>query len=147
MGLPVPETPSPGQAPQPSGETDVVGKPWPRVDAYERVSGAAIYPSDVVLSTAPSCAALTPHARVRRVDPRRAQAMPGVRAVIGPDTPKGGLVRGSKDRQHQRCGELRGVAETTGGALRIGALTPISEVAATLSSASATRPSPRAPRR
>ena len=86
-GLPVPETPSPGQAPQPSGETDVVGKPWPRVDAYERVSGAAMYPSDVVLPGMLYGAIVRcphPHARVRRVDPRRAQAMPAAR--FGPAT-------------------------------------------------------------
>jgi xanthine dehydrogenase YagR molybdenum-binding subunit len=38
-----------------------------------------------------------PHARVRRVDPGRAQAMPGVRAVIGPDTPEADLAWSFRD--------------------------------------------------
>ena len=31
------------------GETNVVGKSIPRIDAYERVSGSAVYPLDVLL--------------------------------------------------------------------------------------------------
>ena len=50
-GIPVPETPLPDQNPQPWQKTEVVGRPLPRVDAYERVSGNAIYPSDIVLPT------------------------------------------------------------------------------------------------
>ncbi len=34
---------------KPWGETTVVGKPIPRVDGYERVSGTAVYPLDVIL--------------------------------------------------------------------------------------------------
>ncbi|HHP7236316.1 MAG TPA: xanthine dehydrogenase family protein molybdopterin-binding subunit [Desulfobacterales bacterium] len=93
-GLPVPETPSPDKAPQPWGRTDVVGKPWARVDAYERVSGTAVYPSDVLLPGMLYGAILRcphPHARVRRVNSSRAAKMPGVRAVIGPDTPEADL--------------------------------------------------------
>ena len=33
----------------PWGETDVVGKPLPRVDGYQRVSGSAVYPHDLIL--------------------------------------------------------------------------------------------------
>ena len=93
-GLPVPETPSPDKAPQPWGRTDVVGKPWARVDAYERVSGTAVYPSDVLLPGMLYGAILRcphAHARVRRVNTSRAAKMPGVRAVIGPDTPEADL--------------------------------------------------------
>ncbi len=93
-GLPVPETPPPGEEPQPWEKTDVVGKPLPRVDAYERVSGTAVYPSDVVLPGMLYCAILRcphPHARVKQVDTTAAEALPGVRAVIGPDTPEADL--------------------------------------------------------
>lgn len=94
QGLPVPETPPPGKNPQPWTKTDVVGKPWPRVDAYERVSGTAVYPSDVVLPGMLYGVILRcphAHARVRRVDTSKAETMPGVRAVIGPDTPEADL--------------------------------------------------------
>jgi hypothetical protein len=46
---PVPDTPPPGEAPAPWEKTRLIGKPIPRVDAYERVSGKAVYPSDVSL--------------------------------------------------------------------------------------------------
>ncbi len=88
-GLPVPETPAAGKAPKPWEQTDVIGKPWPRVDAYERVSGTAVYPSDILLPGMLYGAILTcphPHARVRRVDTATAETMPGVRAVVGPET-------------------------------------------------------------
>ncbi|MCF8079996.1 MAG: xanthine dehydrogenase family protein molybdopterin-binding subunit [Desulfobacterales bacterium] len=90
-GLPVPETPSPGETPGPWERTDVVGKPRPRVDAYERVSGTAVYPSDIVLPRMLYGAILRcphPHAQVKKVDTTAAEALPGVRAVIGPGDPK-----------------------------------------------------------
>jgi xanthine dehydrogenase YagR molybdenum-binding subunit len=34
---------------KPWGETTIVGKPTPRVDGYERVSGKAVFPADVML--------------------------------------------------------------------------------------------------
>ena len=49
QGLPLPETPKPSQGPGPWKETEVIGKAMPRVDAYERVSGSAVYPSDTSL--------------------------------------------------------------------------------------------------
>ena len=41
---PLPETDQPSGAPEPWGETKVVGKPLLRVDAYDRVSGSAVFP-------------------------------------------------------------------------------------------------------
>ncbi|MBI5570035.1 MAG: xanthine dehydrogenase family protein molybdopterin-binding subunit [Desulfomonile tiedjei] len=84
-GFPVPETPAPGEDPKPWIETFVIGKPLPRVDAYQRVSGSAIYPSDVsfpdmiygVVVGSPH-----PNAMVERIDTSKAEKMPGVRAVI-----------------------------------------------------------------
>ena len=49
QGLPVPETPVTRKSDESWEITRVVGKPLPRVDAYERVSGSAIYPSDLSL--------------------------------------------------------------------------------------------------
>src|SRR5579885_2515206 len=70
---------------KPWGETKFVGKPIPRVDGYERVSGTAEYPSDVVLPNMLHAAILRcPHgqAQVKRVDLAKAREMPGVRAVL-----------------------------------------------------------------
>ena len=39
----------PEETVEPWGETKIIGKRIPRVDGYERVSGAAIYASDVML--------------------------------------------------------------------------------------------------
>lgn len=85
-----PETPASGAGGEAWGTTDVVGRALPRVDAYERVSGSAVYPSDVVLPDMLYGAILRcphPHARVRKVDTSPARGLPGVRVVIGPDTP------------------------------------------------------------
>lgn len=85
QGLSVPETPDPGKEPSPWAETEVVGKRETRIDAYERVSGSAIYPSDVVLPGMLYCAILgSPHANaiVKDVDISKAENTPGVAAII-----------------------------------------------------------------
>ena len=67
------------------GETRFVGKPVPRVDGYERVSGTAVYPLDVTLPDMLHAAILRcphGHAMVKRVDTAKAREMPGVRAVL-----------------------------------------------------------------
>ena len=87
----VPETPTPAEYPQPWGKTSVVGTRLPRVDAYERVSGTAVYPSDVILPGMLYGAILRcPHARARilSVDSASAEAMSGVHAVITASTPE-----------------------------------------------------------
>jgi CO/xanthine dehydrogenase Mo-binding subunit len=93
-GIPVPETPAPGSPPGPWGRTKVIGASLPRVDAYERVSGTAIYPSDVLIPNMLYGAVLRcphPHARVKRVDTAKAQQMPGVAAVISNASPEADL--------------------------------------------------------
>ncbi|MGB5987013.1 MAG: xanthine dehydrogenase family protein molybdopterin-binding subunit [Desulfobacterales bacterium] len=93
-GLPVPETPPPGQDPRPWEHTDLVGRALPRVDAYERVSGTALYPSDVLLPGMLYGAILHcphPHARVKKVETAPALDLPGVRGVLGPDSPEADL--------------------------------------------------------
>ena len=75
---------------EPWGETRIVGQPRPRVDGYERVSGTAVYPADITMPGMLYGAMLRcphPHAVVTAVDVSRAQAMPGVRAVLSAFTP------------------------------------------------------------
>jgi xanthine dehydrogenase YagR molybdenum-binding subunit len=85
------ETPKPGTAPKPWGKTQVIGKRVPRVDAYERVSGSAVYPSDVVFPDMLYGAILRcpwPNARVMSVDTSAAEKMEGVYGVISGRTPE-----------------------------------------------------------
>jgi xanthine dehydrogenase YagR molybdenum-binding subunit len=83
---PLPETQAPASpTPEPWGETKVVGKPIVRIDAYDRVSGSAIYPSDVILPDMLHAAVLScphAHALVKKVDTAAAEKMPGVRAIL-----------------------------------------------------------------
>ncbi len=84
-GLPVPETPPANSPPPVWTTTDIVGKPLPRIDAYERVSGSAIYSSDIHLPNMLYAAILRcphPHARIKKVDSRAAEQLPGVKGVI-----------------------------------------------------------------
>ena len=85
QGVSLPETPPPAEDPAPWRETNVVGAPRPRVDGYERLSGAAIFPSDVQLPGMIYGAMLRcphPHARLTGLDLQAAGKLPGVRAVI-----------------------------------------------------------------
>jgi CO/xanthine dehydrogenase Mo-binding subunit len=66
-------------------ELHVVGKPRPRVDGRERVTGAAEYAYDVQLPGMLVAVALRSphaHARITHIDVSRAEAAPGVRAVL-----------------------------------------------------------------
>ncbi len=88
--MPVPETPKPGENPKPWQKTHIVGKALPRVDAYERVSGSAVYPADVLLPNMLYGAILRcphPHARVKSISATKARYLPGVKAVISSATP------------------------------------------------------------
>jgi len=89
MDEPVPETPAPSEYPAPWKKTEVVGKRVPRIDAYERVSGAAVFPSDIVLPDMLYGAVLRSphaHARVTKIDAEAAAKMPGVAAVLVPSS-------------------------------------------------------------
>jgi xanthine dehydrogenase molybdenum-binding subunit len=62
-----------------------VGKRLPRIDARERVAGGAIYPADLKrpgMLHARMLRSPHAHARIRRIDATRAQALPGVLAVV-----------------------------------------------------------------
>ena len=86
--LTVPETPDIGEQPKPWKKTTIIGTVQPRVDGYERVSGTAVYPSDLVLPDMLYGAILRcpyPRAEVKNIDLTPAKNMTGVRAVIAAD--------------------------------------------------------------
>lgn len=68
-----------------------VGRSVPRVDGPEKVTGRAVYTVDVKLPgmlTAKMLRSPLPHARILNIDTSRAEALPGVKAVItGKDAP------------------------------------------------------------
>lgn len=87
--------PAPTSTPAPWGSTEVVGKALPRIDAYERVSGSAVYSLDLLLPGMLHAAVLRcPHAHavVKKIDARAAERMPGVRAVLTPSDPEAAIV-------------------------------------------------------
>jgi len=93
-GFSVPETPAVGEDLKPWKTTKIVGSKLPRIDAYERVSGSAIYPSDVNLPNMIYGVVLGcpyPNAKVKAVDISHALKMPGVRAVITGSTPRANI--------------------------------------------------------
>jgi CO/xanthine dehydrogenase Mo-binding subunit len=75
------------------GTSEPVGKSVRRIDAYEKVTGSAIYADDMPFGPGLCYGRLvrSPHAHalVQRVDASQALALPGVKAVVtGADTPK-----------------------------------------------------------
>jgi len=85
-----PETPENDAAAGAWPETTIVGTRQPKVDGYERVSGAAIFPHDVSLPDMLHGAILRcphAHANVLSIDTSAAERMPGVHAVITNKTP------------------------------------------------------------
>src|SRR5438270_7742077 len=63
----------------------VVGKSFPRVEGPEKVTGRARYAGDIRLPGQLYARVLRsphPHARIRRIDTSRAEALPGVHAVL-----------------------------------------------------------------
>ncbi len=85
-----PQSQQPQEKMQPWGETRIVGKALPRVDAYERVSGAAQYTYDVSFPDMVYAAILrSPHAHcvLKSLDTTAAEKMPGVVAVLTGKSP------------------------------------------------------------
>ena len=74
------------------GPLNVVGKRGPNIDAVERVTGRAKYTGDLSMPgmlTARILRSTRPHARIANIDTSKAEALPGVRAVIThKDAPK-----------------------------------------------------------
>ena len=73
-------------------EYPVVGKNIPRVDAFDKVTGKAVYTTDIQLPGMLWCKVLRslfPHAQIANVDTSRAKKLIGVKAVLTVnDTPK-----------------------------------------------------------
>jgi CO/xanthine dehydrogenase Mo-binding subunit len=72
--------------------SEPVGKSVPRVDAYEKVTGAAVYADDMQFGPGLYYGRLVrspyAHALVKGVDASKALAVPGVKAVVsGADVP------------------------------------------------------------
>jgi len=70
----------------------VVGRPETRLDGADKVTGKAVYTVDVKLSGMAHGKILRSpyaHARIKRVDARKAEALPGVYAVITRDDQRG----------------------------------------------------------
>lgn len=66
-------------------EFSIIGRSWPRVDARRKVTGEARFSADIQLPNALHGKILRspyPHACIRGMDTRRAERMPGVKAVI-----------------------------------------------------------------
>jgi CO/xanthine dehydrogenase Mo-binding subunit len=69
-------------------EYTVVGRRIPRVDAFSKVTGEAIYSGDVLLPNMLHGKILRcpyPHAKLLKLDITKAKAVPGVKAVITAD--------------------------------------------------------------
>ncbi|HXG51175.1 MAG TPA: xanthine dehydrogenase family protein molybdopterin-binding subunit [candidate division Zixibacteria bacterium] len=73
----------------------VIGVPTPRSEGPEKVSGRAVYATDVTLPGMLWCRVLRspiPYGRIKRIDVSRAAALPGVRAVAAGDDVRGLLI-------------------------------------------------------
>src|SRR5262249_2433187 len=82
---------------------NVVGHETARIDAIERVSGRARYTADVSLPGMLFARVLRsphPHAKIRSIDVTRAQALPGVKAIV----------------THENCSVVWGAGSISGGA-------------------------------
>jgi 4-hydroxybenzoyl-CoA reductase alpha subunit len=77
---------TPGEHPHnPPEGLKVIGKRTPLVDGRKKVTGEALYTDDIHLANMLHCKILRSphaHARVRRVDTSKAEALPGVAAVL-----------------------------------------------------------------
>ena len=70
---------------QTDAELAIVGRPLPRVEGTEKVTGRARYAADIRLPGLLYARVLRsplPHAHIRHIDTTRAAALPGVRAVL-----------------------------------------------------------------
>jgi len=76
----------------PLAEYNVIGKRGVRrIDGYEKASGYAEYTFDVQLPGMLYLRILTcpyPHAKIKRMDTSKAEALPGVRAILRYDDPE-----------------------------------------------------------
>ncbi len=63
----------------------IVGKEVPRIDGYDKVSGSAVFTSDVILPNmvfAKTLRSPLPHAKIKGIDTSNAEELPGVLKII-----------------------------------------------------------------
>jgi len=94
----------------------IIGTPRPKVDAYAKVTGRALFADDIMLPRMLYGRLLRspyPHARILSIDTSRAQALPGVLAVItGADLPqKFGILPSSQDEYALAIDKVRYVGD------------------------------------
>ncbi len=94
----------------------IIGSARPKVDAYGKVSGRALYADDIMLPRMVYGRLLRsphPHARILSIDVRRALELPGVLAVItGEDLPqKFGILPSSQDEYALAIDKVRYVGD------------------------------------
>ncbi|HLJ33854.1 MAG TPA: molybdopterin cofactor-binding domain-containing protein, partial [Ktedonobacteraceae bacterium] len=94
----------------------VIGTPRPKVDAYGKVTGRALYADDIMLPRMLYGRLLRsphPHARILSIDTRRAYELPGVLAIItGEDLPqKFGILPSSQDEYALAIDKVRYVGD------------------------------------
>src|SRR6266478_6744354 len=94
----------------------IIGTPRPKVDAYAKVTGRALYADDIMLPRMLYGLLLRsphPHARIISIDTRRAIELPGVLAVItGEDLPQRfGILPSSQDEYALALGKVRYVGD------------------------------------
>src|SRR5690348_18495231 len=93
-----------------------IGAPLPKVDAYAKVTGRALYADDIMLPRMVYGRLLRsphPHARILSIDASRALELPGVLAVItGEDLPrKYGILPSSQDEYTLALEKVRYVGD------------------------------------
>jgi 4-hydroxybenzoyl-CoA reductase subunit alpha len=77
---------------RPKEDLAVVGKNWARLDGTDKVSGRSIFADDVRLPGmlfGKVVRSPHPHARILNIDTSKAEALPGVKAVVTPEDAKG----------------------------------------------------------
>ena len=94
----------------------IIGTPRPKVDAYGKVTGRALYADDIMLPRMVYGRLLRsphPHARILSVDTRKALELRGVLAVLtGEDLPqKFGILPSSQDEYALAIGKVRYVGD------------------------------------
>ena len=97
-------------------EFSVIGKPFPRVDAWAKISGRTQYADDLTLPRTAFGRILPstqPHALIKRLDTSKAEKLPGVLAMItGKDLPiKFGIMPVTQDETALATDRVRYVGE------------------------------------
>src|ERR1051325_6632652 len=84
-------------------EYSVVGRPVPRVDAVDKVTGAARYAADVNLPGqlwAKFLHSPHGHARIKRIDTSKAEKVPGVVKILTQDSLGANATQETEDTVH-----------------------------------------------